>query len=153
MATLYYQTTSKPYIEFLRGEIKGTGSTLAAPTPSGETLAYRIQSDPFFTSLKGWGDAIWDLWLNNGGSAPVAMTTAISNPEVVDFKMGPGGPATRVQTLPGRRSQLERSTSLGAGSWTDVGSPVIGAGSILTFTDPPPPAGGRAFYRVRGWIE
>jgi hypothetical protein len=49
---LYYQTTSREYIEFLRDEINGTGKlTLSSPTPSGELLAYVAQSDPFFTKL------------------------------------------------------------------------------------------------------
>jgi len=75
-ATLYYQTTSKKYIAFLRDQINGSGNlTLPSPTPSGETNAYVAQSDPFFSNLKGWGNAIWDLWLHNGGSAPVAMAT------------------------------------------------------------------------------
>lgn len=73
-ATLYYQTTSKKYVEFLRDEIKGTAPTLSSPTPSGEAQAYIAQTDPFFANLKGWGDAIWDLWLHNGGAAPVKMT-------------------------------------------------------------------------------
>ncbi len=72
-ATLYYQTTSKEYIEFLRDEINGNANTLSSPTPSGETNAYIIQTDPFFSNLKGWGNAIWDLWLHNGGAAPVVM--------------------------------------------------------------------------------
>jgi hypothetical protein len=72
-ATLYYQTTSKEYIEFLRDEINGNASTLSSPTPSGEPQAYIIQTDPFFANLKGWGEAIWDLWLHNGGAEPVVM--------------------------------------------------------------------------------
>jgi hypothetical protein len=72
-ATLYYQTTSKEYIEFLRDEINGDASTL----PS---TAYIIQTDPFFANLKGWGDAIYDLWLHNGGSAPVTMTQVGDTP-------------------------------------------------------------------------
>jgi len=72
-ATLYYQTTSKGYIEFLRDEINGDASTLSSPTPSGETKAYIVQTDPFFAILKGWGNAIWDLWLHNGGAEPVVM--------------------------------------------------------------------------------
>jgi hypothetical protein len=72
-ATLYYQTTSKEYIEFLRDEINGNANTLSSPTPSGETKAYIVQTDPFFSNLKGWGNAIWDLWLHNDGAAPVMM--------------------------------------------------------------------------------
>jgi len=76
---LYYQTTSREYIEFLRDEIKGTGKSLQSPTPSGEAKAYIIQSDPFFTKLKAWGDTLWQLWDHNKGvpgAAPILMTKA-----------------------------------------------------------------------------
>jgi len=65
--TLYYQGTSRGYIEFLRDEINGTASTLSSPTPSGEPNAYIVQSDPFFSQLKEWGNTIWDLWYHNHG--------------------------------------------------------------------------------------
>jgi hypothetical protein len=76
---LYYQTTSREYIEFLRDEINGDASTLSSPTPSGETQAYIIQGDPFFSQLAAWGDTIWDLWTHNmdvPGAAPFLMTSA-----------------------------------------------------------------------------
>ncbi len=74
-ATLYYQTTSREYVEFLRDEVNGTAATLALPAPSGEAKAYIIQTDPFFAPLRDWGRAMWDLWLHNGGAAPVEMTS------------------------------------------------------------------------------
>ncbi|MBL7214134.1 MAG: hypothetical protein ISS71_00485 [Phycisphaerae bacterium] len=64
---LFYQGTSREYVEFLRDEINGTATTLASPTPSGETQAYIIQTDPFFAQLRVWGDIIWDLWFHNHG--------------------------------------------------------------------------------------
>ena len=67
-ATLYYQTTSKEYIQFLRDEINGDNPTLPEE-------AYIAQTDPFFENLKGWGDAIWDLWLHNNGANPIEMTS------------------------------------------------------------------------------
>ncbi|MBN1401336.1 MAG: fibronectin type III domain-containing protein [Anaerolineae bacterium] len=77
---LYYQTTSREYVEFLRDEINGTGNTtLSSPAPSGEPAAYVIQTDPFFAQLKAWGDTIWQLWLHNRdlpGAAPILMTSA-----------------------------------------------------------------------------
>lgn len=45
-ATLYYQTTSKEFVEYIRNEINGTANTLVSPTPSGEPQAYIIQTDP-----------------------------------------------------------------------------------------------------------
>lgn len=64
---LFYQGTSREYIEFLRDEINGTASSLTSPTPSGEPQAYILQSDPFFSKLKAWGNVIWDLWEHNHG--------------------------------------------------------------------------------------
>jgi hypothetical protein len=68
---LYYQTTSREYIEFLRDEINGNGNRTL---PDG---AYVAQTDPFFEKLRAWGDTIWELWLHNRnlpGAAPYLMT-------------------------------------------------------------------------------
>jgi hypothetical protein len=75
VARLFYQTTSLEYVSFLRDEINGAATSLSSPTPAGAAQAYIIQSDPWFATLKGWGDAIWDLWLHNGGSPPELMTS------------------------------------------------------------------------------
>jgi hypothetical protein len=84
---LYYQTTSREYVEFLRDEINGTGNgTLDSPTFHGEAEAYIIQntadptSDAFFSQLRAWGDTIWALWTHNRelpGAAPFLMTSAV----------------------------------------------------------------------------
>jgi len=76
---LYYQTTSREFVEFLRDEIKGSAKTLRVPTPSGERKAYIAQSDPFFSKLAAWGDVIFELWNHNKdapGAAPIMMTYA-----------------------------------------------------------------------------
>jgi len=78
---LYYQTTSREYMEFLRKEITGTGVplTLGSPAPSGEPSAYIIQMDPFFSRLKAWGTTMWSLWVHNravDGAAPFLMAQA-----------------------------------------------------------------------------
>jgi hypothetical protein len=68
---LYYQTTSREYVEFLRDEINGTGNLTLPPG------AYIAQTDPFFAKLKAWGNTIWQLWLHNRnlpGAAPFLMT-------------------------------------------------------------------------------
>jgi MYXO-CTERM domain-containing protein len=80
IVTLYYQTTSREYIEFLRDEINGTATSLPLPVPSGEAAAYIVQTDPFFGQLRAWGDTIWNLWLHNKdapGAAPVMMARAV----------------------------------------------------------------------------
>lgn len=116
-AELFYQTTSREYIEFLRDEARGTGSlTLSSPTPSGEPKAYVVQTDPFFANLKGWGDAIWDLWLHNGGAAPVQM--AVLN----DMPTPP--PAPTVDPPGGVKVTYNSKTRTAALAWTP---PVTGA--------------------------
>ncbi|MBE2234060.1 MAG: hypothetical protein IAE85_11245 [Anaerolinea sp.] len=77
--SLYYQTTSREYVAFLRREINAEPPlTLPDPNPSTRpNEAYIMQSDPFFSQLKAWGDTIWQLWLHNKdmpGAAPVLMT-------------------------------------------------------------------------------
>lgn len=72
--SVYYQTTSREYIEFLRDEINGQG-VLSLPSS-----AYVVQSDPFFAKLKAWGDTIFQLWdanKNVDGGRPYLMTQAI----------------------------------------------------------------------------
>ncbi|MBL9026128.1 MAG: hypothetical protein JNL21_28300 [Myxococcales bacterium] len=76
---LFYQTTSREYVEFLRDEINGAATTLASPSPSGEANAYIIQTDPFFSALSAWGDTIWALWDHNRalpGAAPILVGEA-----------------------------------------------------------------------------
>ncbi|NIM12445.1 MAG: hypothetical protein GTO45_10050 [Candidatus Aminicenantes bacterium] len=83
--TLYYQGTSREYIEFLRDEINGTANTLPWD-PANDPDPYIVQTDPFFGQLKEWGNTIWDLWWHNhgldgvgtalDGIVPFAMTEA-----------------------------------------------------------------------------
>jgi hypothetical protein len=88
---LYYQTTSREYIEFLRDEIKGTGNLTLPTTPGipgpGDPAHYVVQTDQFFAGLKAWGDTIWNLWTHNmsvDGAAPFLMAqTAVGAPPAV----------------------------------------------------------------------
>jgi len=68
VATLYYQTLSKEYIEFLRDE----------------------------NTTNDWGVRLYDLWNSQGKSAPVAMATStydivpvVQQPPVADFSASP----------------------------------------------------------------
>jgi hypothetical protein len=84
---LYYQTTSREYIAFLRDEINGTGATLPVPE------AYVMQTDPFFAQLRAWGDTVWALWEHNKdvpGAAPFLMTQGVYEGEVEEPPTGPG---------------------------------------------------------------
>jgi len=80
---LYYQATSREYVQFLRDEINGDANTLTSPTPSGEPNAYIIQNDPFFSQLKEWGNTIWGLWYHNHG----LDGSGASVPGIVPFQM------------------------------------------------------------------
>jgi hypothetical protein len=105
-AALYYQTTSKEYVEFLRDEIAGTGNTLPA-------TAYIAQNDPYFSTLKDWGKAIYDLWLHNGGSEPVMMASVGVIPQCT----APPYP-TGVKATPGKRKiTLSWTAVLGAAGY------------------------------------
>jgi hypothetical protein len=90
---LYYQTTSREYIEFLRDEITGTGNLTLTGTGAGGDSPYLIQTDPFFDQLKAWGNTIWSLWTHNmniDGAAPFLMAQA---------SFGGGGCTAPVPTL------------------------------------------------------
>jgi len=93
-AVLYYQTTSREFIEFLRDEINGDGGSLTSPGAGGDP-AYLAQTDPFFSGMAAWGDTIWQLWEHNKdlpGAAPVMMTNTYVQLDVTDMD-GDGIPA------------------------------------------------------------
>jgi hypothetical protein len=114
-AALYYQTTSREYIEFLRDEINGTDNlTLSSPTPSGETQAYIVQTDPFFSQLKAWGNTIWALWLHNqnvDGAKPLLMTQASTG---VSPACGVAAPSLNSATPGHTQVVLDWSAAVGA---------------------------------------
>ncbi len=58
---LYYQTTSREYIEFLRDEINGSGNLTLNGNGVGQDPSYNAQTEPFFAQLAAWGDTIWQL--------------------------------------------------------------------------------------------
>ncbi len=90
VATLYYQGTSREYLEFLRDEINGAATSLYEPTyyqvhvdPTATDPAYLIQTDPFFSQLAAWGDAIWNLWYHNHGFDGLGRTVPGIVPHVM----------------------------------------------------------------------
>ena len=93
-AGLYYQTTSREFIEFLRDEINGTGGTLTGIGAGGDP-PYIVQTNDFFSGLAAWGDTLWQLWEHNKdvpGAAPVLMTNTLVQLDVSDAD-GDGIPA------------------------------------------------------------
>jgi hypothetical protein len=78
--TLYYQGTSREYVEFLRDEINGDQNRTLP------TEAYIIQSDPFFAQLMEWGNTVWQLWEHNRtagveGIVPFVMAQETAGPD------------------------------------------------------------------------
>jgi len=117
---LYYQTTSREYIEFLRDELNGplddpdrtsnltlsgTGP-LGAGDPNGPYLA-QTDTSGFFDGLKAWGNTIWDLWTHNmnvPGAAPILMAQATwgASPSCVPLDspvLDPASPASNQVAL------------------------------------------------------
>jgi hypothetical protein len=111
---LYYQVTSREYIEFLRDQITGTGKKTL------DDSQYIAQTDPFFAKLKAWGTTIWGLWVNNKdkpGAAPYLMASATTNGAA-------GDPVCTMPGVPGNlaaaagNKQVALSWSPGTGALT-----------------------------------
>lgn len=148
IAHLYYQTTSREYVAFLRDEINGTSpKPLSSPTPSGANQAYIIQNDPYFAGLKDWGHAIWDLWLHNQGAPPEKMTTAIGRHTPPTIQLQNDGIHLRIPSLPDCTYQLQWSSDLSPDSWSDVGESHSGKGGVLSLIDSRPSTE-KIFYRL-----
>ena len=80
LVDLYYQTTSREYIEFLRDEINGPDNLGPGGKITLPREAYIAQTDKFFKNLKGWGDTIFTLWSQNkdvDGARPFLMTQGV----------------------------------------------------------------------------
>jgi hypothetical protein len=105
---LYYQTTSREYVEFLRDEINGTGNITLPTTPGvpgdPDPASYIIKGDSFFGQLAAWGDTIWQLWTHNmnvDGAAPFLMTQA-----TVGGGGGCGAPVPALQSAAAGNQQV-----------------------------------------------
>lgn len=152
-AELYYQTTSYEYIRFLKDEINGVANSLSSPTPSGETDAYIAQSDTYFSTLSDWGDAIWELWLHNGGAAPIEMTATLSPPLIQSLAMEADGFHIELLTVPGRSYTLEVRDALDSGDWGVLTGPISGDGTVVQMTDPDANSHSKRFYRMTNSVE
>ena len=158
-ATLYYQSTSKEYVEFLRDEINGSVTTLSSPAPSGEASAYLAQSDPFFSTLKGWGDAIWTLWLHNEGCAPIAITSATGGTVYAPPCDAPTIPTGVNATAAKRAIKVEWMAVSGADGYRIyyyVGGKyslkaTLAGGTTTTYTDKPLSAGTTLTYAITAY--
>ncbi|WP_269526383.1 multiheme c-type cytochrome [Coraliomargarita parva] len=152
-AVLYYQSTSKEYMEFLRDEINGVAESLSSPTPSGEADAYIAQSDVFFSTLADWGNAVWELWLHNEGAPPIEMVRTISPPCVTALGQTESGFSVQFMAYAGRVYELQARDELTIGEWTTIAGPVSGLGELVEFVDPDGSTKTKRFYRLVNELE
>lgn len=107
---------------------------------------------PGFDGLDGFTYTVTDGWGGTSSTATVLITVNnVSNPAPGPMTLSvnlSGSTVTGTFTgAPGATYTLQRSTTLQAGSWTDVDTKVAPGSGTVTVTDNSPPAG-RAFYRI-----
>jgi hypothetical protein len=155
---LYYQTTSREYIEFLRDEIKGTGNLTLTGTGAGGDPPYVVQTDPFFGQLKAWGDTIWNLWTHNknvDGAAPFLMASATVGTQPPPC--GVTAPTMDTATPGNTEVTLTWSTAAGATGYklyydqAGKAQLVADTGSATTWIDTGLTNGGEYCYKVTGY--
>jgi hypothetical protein len=101
---LYYQTTSREYVEFLRNEINGEGALTLTDPGAGGDPAYIVQTDSFFSALAAWGDTLWQLWRHNRtvpGAAPILIAEAEHGMERLTVTKNGTGTGTVTSSPPG----------------------------------------------------
>jgi hypothetical protein len=128
---LYYQTTSREYIEFLRDEINGNPANLTLSAD-----AYVAQTDPFFNQLAAWGDTIWNLWVRNkdlAGAAPFLMAQDVV---IAVVEPPPWSCTPPIPTL----DQIQQASQAVTLTWFDEHTAVT--------QDAQWPAGANFYYRV-----
>ncbi len=152
-ASLYYQTTSREYVEFLRDECLGTADTLGETSPATGEPAYIIQTDPWFATIRDWGLAMYDLWLNNGGSPPELMAEFCGPPVMGQCSFDQTASHLRFLALEGREYRVQYSDDMGDGTWIDLGGEIHGDGTVHEIIDNDPLSSGRRFYRIESEIE
>jgi hypothetical protein len=162
---LYYQTTSREYIEFLRDEINGSVNLTLPTTPGvpgpGDPAHYIIQTDPFFGQLRAWGDTIWQLWDHNKdvpGAAPFLMTSGAWGSAPTGCTVG----APTLDSATAGHSEMTLAWTAGAGSPTgfkvyyDQGGKaqlVADAGNNTTHVDAGLTNGVEYCYKVTAYDE
>jgi hypothetical protein len=84
----------------------------------GDPAHYIIQTDPFFSQLRAWGDTIWNLWTHNKdvpGAAPFLMTSAtVGDPPTAGCQVG----APTLDSATAGHSEVTLAWTAGTGSPT-----------------------------------
>jgi hypothetical protein len=121
-----------------------------AETYRGTTLTYRPDADFVGT------DTFSYLACDNAGECAVATVTVVVEPPpftaTVTREAGTGWPTLSFATVVYCRYDVEYLDDLAAlGSWSTLGSNIVGSGSIMSFTDTNPAP--HRFYRVAAELE
>jgi rhamnogalacturonan endolyase len=128
----------------------GTLSVSGAITNNGTV---RLSGSPSLSSTGTFtNNGVLDL-INGPASLPANFVnngTVLdsSSVQVKQASVSGADVVVTVQGQAGHHYQLQRSDSLPAGTWTNVGASQAGAGATLTFTDAGGASAARAFYRV-----
>jgi hypothetical protein len=129
-ATLYYQTTSKEYVEFLRDE--------------------NVTND--------WGNVLYDLWNTTGKSAPVAMVTESYQLQTIVDNDPPTAPSNLVAAA-ASRSQIDLAWDPSTDNFAVAGYTVyrdgvqVGTTAETVFADTRLDAGTAYSYFVTAYDE
>jgi hypothetical protein len=154
---------------------QGQGTTLQWTVPVGSTASINQGIGPVAVDAFGVGSlpvspsvtTIYTLTYDPPGAAPpvslAPVTVTVNVPPgdnsfaVISVTVAPNGNVSFSWSAPAGVTDpllltdiIQRSTNLEPGSWIDL--PAAGAtitDGVVTFTDTNPPAGGKAFYRIK----
>ena len=128
-----------------------TNETVPAGDSDNDNLPDTWEMDNFGSigAQTGTGDADMDGTNNRSeyllGLSPVSSAQRFS---ATESNVVPGAGATLIwPAQAGLTFTVQRSTSLAAGSWTQLGGIITATGTTASYTDTTAPAG-RAFYRI-----
>lgn len=117
--------------------ISAAGISSAASGLSGDVVLLTAEGDED-------GDGQTNADERSAGTNPLSATSVF---RVTGIARVGGNVEVSFQSITGRIYQLETSTTLEAGSWSDVGAPVQAEGAVSSLSVPA--SGDRRFYRVR----
>jgi hypothetical protein len=107
-----------------------------------------LSSSPFFEQISGpTYYVITGVYAGVEGKFSQEVLISPDQPSITLVLTNQQASISLATSLSGWNYQLQRSLTLAAGSWINVGSPQAGGGA-LNFSDPPDPTRPTAFYRI-----
>jgi hypothetical protein len=140
-----------------------SGGTLAAGSGSGLSIMGNVTNNGTVRLTGGAAASITGTFTNNGvldliTGSQTLPANFVNGPNGVVFyassarilqviKTGSDVHVT-IQSLAGHNYQLQRTSSLGAPNWQNIGQAQVGTGAILTLSDADGATSSNVFYRV-----